>query len=136
MKTFKDIREEKFKLVDMDDATAANAQKLAKKAGLKAVVKKTKTGKDVTVVGPNKKVAKFIMSLPEQVEVDEALVASDSNILQAIFNKLEPYFYAGLQKGDEKVIAQLNQVAKLVNTGVTKSGQSRNKTFMYKLKRK
>tara|TARA_B100001939_G_C16871342_1_gene586581 strand:- start:793 stop:1035 length:243 start_codon:yes stop_codon:yes gene_type:complete len=72
----------------------------------------------------------------EKEEVEEALVASDSNILQAIFNKLEPYFYAGLQKGDEKVIAQLNQVAKLVNTGVTKSGQARNKTFMYKLKRK
>ena len=68
-----EITEEKFKLVDMDDKTAMNAQKLAKKAGLKAVVKKGSTGSDVMVVGDNKKMAKFLMSLPnEGVEVDEA----------------------------------------------------------------
>ena len=74
MKTFKELREESFKLVDMDDASAANAQKLAKKAGLKPVVKKTKTGIDVTVVGSNNKVAKFIMSLPEQTNLEEARI--------------------------------------------------------------
>ena len=68
-----EITEEKFKLVDMDDKTAMNAQKLAKKAGLKGVVKKGSTGSDVMVVGDNKKMAKFLMSLPnEGVEVDEA----------------------------------------------------------------
>ena len=61
-----EIKEEKFKLVDMDDKTAMNAQKLAKKAGLKAVVKKTSTGSDVMVVGDNKKMAKFLMSLPNE----------------------------------------------------------------------
>ena len=68
-----EIKEEKFKLVDMDDKTAMNAQKLAKKAGLKAVVKKTSTGSDVMVVGDNKKMAKFLMSLPNE-SVEEAAV--------------------------------------------------------------
>ena len=39
MKTFKELREESFKLVDMDDASASNAQKLAKKAGEKNIKK-------------------------------------------------------------------------------------------------
>ena len=125
MKTFKDIREESFKLVDMDDATAANAQKLAKKAGLKAVVKKTKTGSDVMVVGPNKKVAKFIMSLPEQVEVDEALVASDSNILRAILNKID----------DDVSSLLLKKIAKFAGYAITKKKQAKHKTFLYKLRK-
>ena len=79
--------------------------------------------------------ADFLQTKKDQGEVDEALVARDADIIQAIFNKLEPYFYKGLQAGDEKVIAQLNQMAKLVNTGITKAGQAKNKTFMYKLKR-
>ncbi len=79
--------------------------------------------------------ADFLQTKKDKGEVDEALVARDADIIQAIFNKLEPYFYKGLQAGDEKVIAQLNQMAKLVNTGITKAGQAKNKTFMYKLKR-
>lgn len=79
--------------------------------------------------------ADFLQTKKDQGEVDEALVARDADIIQAIFSKLEPYFYKGLQTGDEKVIAQLNQMAKLVNTGITKAGQAKNKTFMYKLKR-
>lgn len=79
--------------------------------------------------------ADFLQTKKDQGEVDEALVARDADIIQAIFSKLEPYFYKGLQAGDEKVIAQLNQMAKLVNTGITKAGQAKNKTFMYKLKR-
>jgi len=136
MKTFKDIREESFKLVDMDDATAANAQKLAKKAGLKAVVKKTKTGSDVMVVGPNKKVAKFIMSLPEQVEVDEALVASDSNILRAILNKIDDDVSSLLLKDQrEKAFVIMSQIAKFAGYAITKKKQAKHKTFLYKLRK-
>ncbi len=60
------VKEDTFELVDMDDDTASNAVKLAKKAGLKAEVKKTKTGMDVTVSGDKKKVDKFVKSLPNE----------------------------------------------------------------------
>mgnify|MGYP003323681641 CR=1 FL=1 len=51
----------------MDDETADNAVKLAKKAGLKPKVVKTKTGKNVSVNGPMNKVMKYMQSLPEDV---------------------------------------------------------------------
>ena len=65
------IKEELFTLVDMDDETADNAVKLAKKAGLKPKVVKTKTGKNVSVNGPMNKVMKYMQSLPEDA-VDRA----------------------------------------------------------------
>ena len=80
--------------------------------------------------------ADFLQTKKDQGEIDEALVARDVDIVRGILKDLEPYFYKGLQKGDEKVMAQLNQVAKLVNKGIKKQGQAKNKTFLYKLKRK
>ena len=67
--------------------------------------------------------------------VNEALVASDRNILTAIFNKLEDYFAKGMQDGDERKLMQLNQFAKLVRMGITKQKQAKGKTFLYKLKK-
>lgn len=80
--------------------------------------------------------ADFLQTKKDQGEIDEALVGRDVNIIRSILKDLESYFYDGLSKGDEKALAQLNQVAKLVNLGITKSGQAQNKSFMYKLKRK
>lgn len=67
MERFKNyIQEEKFQLVDMDPDTAKVAVQLAKKAGLKPKSQKARSGGlDISVEGPKKKVAKFIMSLPE-----------------------------------------------------------------------
>ena len=67
MKNFKNyIEEEKFQLVDMDPDTARVAVQLAKKAGLQPKSYKSRNGGlDISVEGPKKKVAKFIMSLPE-----------------------------------------------------------------------
>jgi hypothetical protein len=80
--------------------------------------------------------ADFLQTKKDQGEIDEALVARDIDIVRGILKDLEPYFYKGLQKGDEKIMAQLNSIAKYVNQGITKSGQAKNKTFLYKLKRK
>ena len=70
MKTFKNYLNEakmdNFQLVDMDPDTARIAVQLAKKAGLTPKSKKSRSGGlDISVEGPKKKVAKFIMSLPE-----------------------------------------------------------------------
>lgn len=67
MERFKNyIQEEKFQLVDMDPSTAKVAVQLAKKAGLTPKSYKSRSGGlDISVEGPKKKVAKFIMSLPE-----------------------------------------------------------------------
>jgi hypothetical protein len=75
MKTFKELREEKFQLVDMDPDTARVAVQLAKKAGLQPKSYKAKSGGlNISVEGPKKKVAKFIMSLPEQTNLEEARI--------------------------------------------------------------
>ena len=62
------VNEETVKLVDMDDDSHNTAVKLAQKAGVKVVSKKTKTGTELSVSGPNKKIGKFMMSLPESVQ--------------------------------------------------------------------
>ena len=67
--------------------------------------------------------------------VDEALVAYNSDIVKAILNQLQPYFTKGLDNNDEKRIAHLNAVAKNVNMSVTRKRQTKNRTFLYKLKK-
>lgn len=71
----------------------------------------------------------------EHNQQDEALVASNSNIVGAIMNKLQDYFTKGLHDDDEKVIAQLNQVGKIVKMGVTRKKQAKGRSFLYKLKK-
>ena len=67
-----EVKEETVKLVDMDDDSHQNALKLAKKAGVKVVSKKTNTGTELNVSGSNKKIGKFMMSLPEGNEPTKA----------------------------------------------------------------
>lgn len=71
----------------------------------------------------------------EHNQQDEALVASNANIVGAIMNKLQDYFTKGLADDDERKIAQLNQVGKLVNMGVTRKKQAKGRSFLYKLKK-
>ena len=69
-----EVEEETVKLVDMDDDSHQNALKLAKKAGVKVVSKKTNTGTELSVSGSNKNIGKFMMSLPEEVQqIDEII---------------------------------------------------------------
>jgi hypothetical protein len=67
-----EVEEETVKLVDMDDDSHQNALKLAKKAGVKVVSKKTNTGTELSVSGSNKQIGKFMMSLPEGNEPTKA----------------------------------------------------------------
>lgn len=63
------VKEETVKLVDMDDDSHQTALKLAQKAGVKVVSKKTKTGTELSVSGSNQKIGKFMMSLPESAQI-------------------------------------------------------------------
>tara|TARA_B100000902_G_C27222855_1_gene870599 strand:- start:56 stop:586 length:531 start_codon:yes stop_codon:yes gene_type:complete len=76
MKKFKDYvteaKMDNFQLVDMDPDTARIAVQLAKKAGLTPKSYKSRSGGlDISVEGPKKKVAKFIMSLPNEGNLKE-----------------------------------------------------------------
>ena len=85
MKTFKQIREDKFQLVDMDADTARVAVQLAKKAGLQPKSFKSRSGGlDISVEGPKKKVAKFILSLPESTQLDEIRYTNVYNRIKGV----------------------------------------------------
>lgn len=106
-------------------------------AGLWANIhKKRKEGRPMRKPGskgaPTK--ADFKRSRKDE-NVDEALVSSNSSIVKAILNQLQTYFADGLSKDDEKIMAELNQVAKYVKMGVTRKRQQKNKAFLYKLKK-
>lgn len=65
-------------------------------------------------------------------KVDEApLVMSDAQILTTIFNELEKK----ILKNFERSLPLVKSLAKEVGFGVTKSGQSKGKTFRYELKK-
>ena len=76
MKNFKQYNEaskfSNFQLVDMDADSARIAVQLAKKAGLTPKSYTSRGGGlDISVEGPKKKVAKFIMSLPKESNLKE-----------------------------------------------------------------
>ena len=77
------VNEETVKLVDMDDDSHQTALKLAQKAGVKVVSKKTKTGTELSVSGSNKKIGKFMMSLPESVKEGKYSAYSDLLLMKA-----------------------------------------------------
>ena len=77
------VSEETVKLVDMDDDSHQTALKLAQKAGVKVVSKKTKTGTELSVSGSNKKIGKFMMSLPESVNEGKYTAYSDLLLMKA-----------------------------------------------------
>tara|TARA_B100001093_G_scaffold179779_1_gene172362 strand:- start:1295 stop:1717 length:423 start_codon:yes stop_codon:yes gene_type:complete len=135
MKTFKQIREDKFQLVDMDADTARVAVQLAKKAGLKPKSYKSRSGGlDISVEGPKKKVAKFIMSLPESTQVDEraALVMDISSIVKTMLKDVQSKLEKELKKGQTELA---NNVGRLVGLKITTKGQQKNKAFLYDLEK-
>src|SRR5210317_919318 len=77
------VNEETVKLVDMDDDSHQTALKLAQKAGVKVVSKKTKTGTELSVSGTNKNIGKFMMSLPESVQEGKYSAYSDLLLMKA-----------------------------------------------------
>tara|TARA_X000000950_G_scaffold90930_1_gene114415 strand:- start:2184 stop:2405 length:222 start_codon:yes stop_codon:yes gene_type:complete len=65
-------------------------------------------------------------------KIDEApLVMSDKDILQTIFNDIEKK----IMKNFERNLPLVKSLAKEVGYGVTKSGQSKGRTFRYELKK-
>ena len=77
------VNGETVKLVDMDDDSHQTALKLAQKAGVKVVSKKTKTGTELSVSGSNQKIGKFMMSLPESVNEGKYSAYSDLLLMKA-----------------------------------------------------
>lgn len=67
----------------------------------------------------------------EHNQQDEALVASDRNIVKQVLNKLEDIMVGALEKGDVELV---NNIARHARLKVTKKGQSKGKAFSYKLK--
>ena len=135
MKSFKQISEEKFQLVDMDADTARVAVQLAKKAGLKPKSYKSRSGGlDISVEGPKKKVAKFIMSLPESTQVDERapLVMSVTNIVKLMLKDVQSKLEKDLKKGNIEIA---NNIARMVGLKITTKGQQKNKAFLYDLEK-
>lgn len=77
---------------------------------------------------------KFHPEVPE--ETNEALVASDMNILKAIFNKLENDISKDKLAGRfEKSWPKVQALAKLAGYGITKKAQGKNKSYIWKLKK-
>lgn len=69
--------------------------------------------------------------------IDEApLVMNDSDIFNSITNKLKIEFDKQLKKNPEKALALMKSLGSLVGYGVTKSNQSKGKTFRYELKKR
>lgn len=77
----------------------------------------------------------YIESINEQVNTDEALVGDHATIVNQITKKLESELNNALKKGDEKSLALVNQIARIVGLGVSQKKQAKGKTFSYKLKR-
>ena len=77
----------------------------------------------------------YIESINEQVNTDEALVGDHATIVNQITKRLESELNNALKKGDEKSLALVNQIARIVGLGVTQKKQAKGKTFSYKLKR-
>jgi len=77
---------------------------------------------------------KFHPEIPE--EVDEALVASDMNIFNAIISKIKDDIMKEKLAGKfEKSWPKMQQLAKLAGYGITKKSQGKNKSYIWKLKK-
>jgi hypothetical protein len=71
------------------------------------------------------------------LQVDEApLIMNDRDIFESITDKLKIEFDKQLKKNPEKALALMKSLGSLVGYGVTKSNQSKGKTFRYELKKK
>jgi len=71
------------------------------------------------------------------LQVDEApLIMNDRDIFESITDKLKIEFDKQLKKNPEKALALMKSLGSLVGYGVTKSKQSKGKTFRYELKKK
>jgi hypothetical protein len=101
------VNEETVKLVDMDDDSHKTAVKLAQKAGVKVVSKKTKTGTELSVSGPNKNIGKFMMSLPESVQkVKEGTwdIPDTKTKLQKLMDLVSKPYFATTEKEVDKYL--------------------------------
>ena len=68
-----------------------------------------------------------------QKEIDEApLVASDSDILDTIWNQVKKELEKDLKRGKTE---RTNMIARLAKFKITKAGQQKGRSFRYDLKR-
>jgi len=79
----KDALRQANESVNEETVKFQTALKLAQKAGVKVVSKKTKTGTELSVSGSNKKIGKFMMSLPESVKEGKYSAYSDLLLMKA-----------------------------------------------------
>ena len=74
----------------------------------------------------------------EQANLDEApLVMNDTDMASALFNDIKDTMMKNArQKNREKNWPLLQQLAAMAGYGITKKGQSKEKSFRYDLKKK
>jgi hypothetical protein len=87
-------------------------------------------------VGTKMKNGKEVPNCVPKEEVEEALVAADMNILNAIIKKIKDDIMTEKLAGKfEKSWPKMQQLAKMAGYGITKQKQARDKTYLWKLKK-
>ena len=124
--------------------TFKEQQEIDEKADIKKALKKVK--------GLTKQQAQMIATLPTPVitavinqlsmvvahndPLDEALVASDLNILDTILSKIKDDIVTSkLNKDFEKSWPKMQALAKLAGMGISKKMQGKNKSYLWKLRK-
>lgn len=86
-------------------------------------------------VGSKDDAEDFIMDILDE-ETNEALVASDMNIFNAIVNKIKDDISKDKIAGNfEKSWPKMQALAKIAGYGITKKAQGKNKSYLWKLKK-
>ncbi len=77
-------------------------------------------------------------SFKEQTNLDEApLVMNDMDMVNTLFHKIKDDMMKAKRKNqDEKNWPVIQQLANLAGYGITKKGQSKNRSYRYDLKKK
>ena len=128
MKTFKQLREK--------DLTAVSSWKRK----LKNVKGLTKTQLQMLSQMPTPVLTTLInqvgMVVAHNDPLEEKLVASDLNVLDAIISKIKDDIIDDKVKGNfEKSWPKMQALAKMAGYGITKKMQGKNKSYMWKLRK-
>lgn len=78
----------------------------------------------------------YAESVKESVEVTEApLVMSDRDVMDTVLLAIKREFDTQVKRSPEKALVLMQQLGKIVGYGITKSNQSKGKSFRYDLKK-
>lgn len=99
--------------------------------------KKRKEGRPMRKAGSKGAPTKQDFKRARSEDLEEApLVMNDMDMVKTLFNKISSDMSKNIRsKRPEKNWPVLQQLAKIAGYGITKSGQDKNKTFRYDLKK-